>query len=185
MSHIQGTEFVSISTQRSSRLLVTISIVVSIALFFKLDLEELTFLEISIPLSATKYTLLITSIFLIFNHLVNWFGDYRAREKWNAKDRVNGVARADTGSRVLTKLDKAIETIDELKNRIDNFPNQGLDGYLKYATETLNEIRGSNLKLRSYAGFVFYVWYGLLPLTVGLTAFALAFRQLVLIDSPP
>ena len=177
--HLQGKELVSLATQRSARSLTATAIVIVLAKYFAVLPAELELVGVTISETAVAGAMFWIVLLQAINHLVHWFGDCRSMWTWNSAEKVNGLSRWSAGSNVLSKLDSALENIEEFINERRTDPKSEksypdlIAAKLDTVVRQLAELKPSIESYRSYGAFYFFGWFLAFPLLVAIIAVCL------------
>ncbi len=173
--NLQGKELVSLSTQRSARALMATAFVVVLAKHYAVLPSDLELVGVTISQTAVSGSIFWVVGFQAINHIVHWYGDYQSLKGWNSKEKVNGIARIGAGSALLTKLDKALESIDVLRTSRDlgTEPEKNRSDKLDTIKAELLALKPSIKSFQAFGAFYFFGWFLAFPLTLAILAISL------------
>lgn len=174
--NLHGSNLISQPTQKSARALTATALIIILAKHYGVLPADLTLVGVTISQTAVAGGMFWVVGFLTINHIVHWLGDFLSILTWNSKERVNGVARIEAGSYILTKLDATIEKIDVFLNERIKYPNQEdihpdkTAHRLESIQDQIGELRSSIIMYRSFGSFYFFGWYLVLPIVVAIAS---------------
>ncbi len=178
--HLQGKDLISLSTQKSSKALLSTAVIVILAKSFGVLPADLDLLGVRIDSSAVAGSIPIVVGLQTLNHFVNWLGDLFSSASWNAKDRVNGLARLSAGAEILTRIEKVSEDVEEFvdfwKNNVNfgsNNPERMLEA-IEMISKQMASMQPSVNKFNIYSFFFVYIWHLFLPISLAACSLVLA-----------
>ena len=113
--HFFGQEAVSRSTRRSARTLVTLSFAVWVISTFDVALNNLVIAGIRLDAASDALSVLkwVVLLFLLGDHIMNWFGDVLSYRAWNVRDKLTQTAGFGSDRGLINKLDAILQTVNE------------------------------------------------------------------------
>ena len=173
--YFQGQQLVSRATYISSRSLLSVSAVTIFATWFKLDLSKFT--PMGIQAESIEIWHQITFwvlVFLLINHVLSWWGDYRSFKKWNSGEKEGGKNGGPLTSEIKNTIDQLKTWIGEFKSnsffREDPSPDPIREMQLKNSLENIQNIKEQLEKLKKgisllncHAKIYFFGWYLAMP----------------------
>ena len=167
-----GEQAISSPTRASGRSVLLISAILIMIQLDWANLDNLTVFEVGIAEGKAEEALRWFAYFLIFAHLVQWFGDYVSYRNWNVFGAEAALMRDIGGRKEQNKLTAILEDLhnfSEAHSKGEKPVNSSSEQW-GYLVDDLKRLNRSVNQFNSYALFYVWIWHLGLPISVGAVA---------------
>jgi hypothetical protein len=136
------------------------------------NLDSLTVFDVGIADGKAEEALSWFACFLIFAHLVQWFGDYVSYRNWNIFGGEAAIMRDFDGRKEQSKLTAILEDLHQfsLAHSKGERPVDSTNEEWGYLVSDLKRLNSSVTQFNAYAVFYVWIWHLGLPISIGFLA---------------